>query len=177
MPRFVRPSPHWLCQHQHAPSPPVLGRLRRPTRSTFGRAAALTIAVTADCDADALVAEIAEEVARFAEANDDLTATSLRAGRLMSLMFPTVTLFISMSSVAVLWLGADRINAGEMELGSVVAYLSYLVQVLIAVAIGIGLGVGSSAWTIGGAALIMLLFLILMITRTEILFICLDTLV
>ena len=74
-----------------------------------------------------------EEVARFAEANDDLTATSLRAGRLMSLMFPTVTLFISMSSVAVLWLGADRINAGEMELGSVVAYLSYLVQVLIAV--------------------------------------------
>lgn len=74
-----------------------------------------------------------EETARFAEANDDLTATSLRAGRLMSLMFPTVTLFISMSSVAVLWLGADRINAGEMELGSVVAYLSYLVQVLIAV--------------------------------------------
>jgi ATP-binding cassette subfamily B multidrug efflux pump len=74
-----------------------------------------------------------EEVARFAEANDDLTATSLRAGRLMSLMFPTVTLFISMSSVAVLWLGADRISAGDMELGSVVAYLSYLVQVLIAV--------------------------------------------
>lgn len=74
-----------------------------------------------------------EEVARFAEANDDLTKTSLRAGRLMSLMFPTVTLFISISSVAVLWLGADRINNGDMELGSVVAYLSYLVQVLIAV--------------------------------------------
>jgi ATP-binding cassette subfamily B protein len=38
-----------------------------------------------------------------------------------------------MSSVAVLWLGANRINSGEMELGSVVAYLSYLVQVLVAV--------------------------------------------
>ena len=74
-----------------------------------------------------------QEVERFAKANDDLTATSLRAGRLMSLMFPTVTLFISMSSVAVLWLGANRINSGEMELGSVVAYLSYLVQVLVAV--------------------------------------------
>ena len=74
-----------------------------------------------------------EEVARFSEANADLTATSLRAGRLMSLMFPTVTLFISISSVAVLWLGADRISAGDMELGSVIAYLSYLVQVLIAV--------------------------------------------
>ncbi len=74
-----------------------------------------------------------QEVARFAEANDDLTKTSLRAGRLMSLMFPTVSLFISVSSVAVLWLGANRINGGDMELGSVVAYLSYLVQVLIAV--------------------------------------------
>ena len=74
-----------------------------------------------------------EEVARFNGANDDLTATSLRAGRLMSLMFPTVSLFISVSSVDVLWLGANRINSGDMELGSVVAYLSYLVQVLIAV--------------------------------------------
>ncbi|MEP1125324.1 MAG: ABC transporter ATP-binding protein [Ilumatobacter sp.] len=74
-----------------------------------------------------------EEVERFAVANHDLTATSLRAGRLMALMFPTVTLFISISSVAVLWLGAARIDSGDMELGSVVAYLSYLVQVLVAV--------------------------------------------
>ncbi|WP_040495912.1 ABC transporter ATP-binding protein [Ilumatobacter nonamiensis] len=74
-----------------------------------------------------------EEVERFAGANDDLTAASLRAGRLMALMFPTVTLFISMSNVAVLWLGAARIDSGDMELGSVVAYLSYLVQVLMAV--------------------------------------------
>ncbi len=74
-----------------------------------------------------------EEVERFAGANDELTATSLRAGRLMALMFPTVTLFISISSVAVLWLGSTRIDSGAMELGSVVAYLSYLVQVLIAV--------------------------------------------
>jgi ATP-binding cassette subfamily B multidrug efflux pump len=74
-----------------------------------------------------------EEVERFAVANDELTKTSLRAGRLMSLMFPTVTLFISISNIAVLWLGAERINSGDMELGSVVAYLSYLVQVLIAV--------------------------------------------
>ncbi|MFK8024604.1 MAG: ABC transporter ATP-binding protein, partial [Ilumatobacter sp.] len=74
-----------------------------------------------------------QEVERFAGANDELTATSLRAGRLMALMFPVVTLFISMSNVAVLWLGAARIDSGDMELGSVVAYLSYLVQVLVAV--------------------------------------------
>ena len=53
------------------------------------------------------------EVERFAVANDELTKTSLRAGRLMALMFPTVTLFISFSSVAVLWFGAvaDRVGA------------------------------------------------------------------
>ena len=74
-----------------------------------------------------------QEVERFAGANDELTRTSLRAGRLMALMFPTVTLFISISNIAVLWLGANRIDSGAMELGSVVAYLSYLVQVLVAV--------------------------------------------
>lgn len=74
-----------------------------------------------------------EEVERFAEANADLTEVSLRAGRLMAAIFPTVTLIINASSIAVLWLGADRINAGSMELGSLVAYLSYLIQILMAV--------------------------------------------
>ncbi len=74
-----------------------------------------------------------EETARFARANIDLTDTSLRAGRVQSLIFPSVTFIVSVSSVAVLWLGGDRINSGQMELGSVVAYLSYLVQILIAV--------------------------------------------
>jgi ATP-binding cassette subfamily B multidrug efflux pump len=55
-----------------------------------------------------------EEVERFAVANDELTKTSLRAGRLMSLMFPTVTLFISISNIAVLWLGAERINVNSI---------------------------------------------------------------
>ncbi|MEZ5167594.1 MAG: ABC transporter ATP-binding protein [Acidimicrobiales bacterium] len=73
------------------------------------------------------------EVARFAEANDELTATSLRTGRLMAATFPTVMLTINLASLAVLWLGADRIAAGQMELGSLVAYLSYLVQILMAV--------------------------------------------
>ena len=49
-----------------------------------------------------------EETARFAVANDDLTATALRGGRLMSSMFPTVNLLINVSSVAVLWVGAYR---------------------------------------------------------------------
>jgi ATP-binding cassette, subfamily B, multidrug efflux pump len=74
-----------------------------------------------------------QETARFATANADLTTVSLRVGRLMSLMFPTVGLIMNMSSLAVLWVGADRIAAGQMQVGSLIAYLSYLVQVLMAV--------------------------------------------
>jgi ATP-binding cassette subfamily B multidrug efflux pump len=74
-----------------------------------------------------------QEAERFAGANDELTETSLRAGRLMAVMFPTVSVIINVSSIAVLWLGADRIQAGEMQIGSMVAYLSYLVQILMAV--------------------------------------------
>ena len=75
-----------------------------------------------------------EEAERFAGANDDLTETSLRAGRLMAAMFPTIMFTINAASIGVLWIGADRIGAGDTQIGSVVAYLSYLVQILMAVA-------------------------------------------
>ncbi|WP_436795818.1 ABC transporter ATP-binding protein [Actinospongicola halichondriae] len=74
-----------------------------------------------------------EEQARFDEANDDLTATALRTGRLMAAMFPTVMFIINASSILVLWVGADRIGAGDMQLGALIAYLSYLIQILMAV--------------------------------------------
>ncbi len=74
-----------------------------------------------------------QESARFEEANADLTATALRGGRLMTMMFPTVNVLINVSSVAVVWFGANRINGGELQVGSLVAYLSYLVQILMSV--------------------------------------------
>ena len=75
-----------------------------------------------------------QEAERFAVANDAVTTTSLRTGRLMAAMFPTIGLILNVSSLAVLWIGAERIASGQMQLGSVVAYLSYLIQVLMAVA-------------------------------------------
>jgi ATP-binding cassette subfamily B protein len=51
----------------------------------------------------------------------------------MSSMFPTVNLLINASSVAVLWVGANRISSGDMQIGSLVAYLTYLVQILMSV--------------------------------------------
>lgn len=74
-----------------------------------------------------------EEKARFAVSNSTLTDTALRGGRLMGLMFPTVTVIVNLSSVAVVWIGADRIALGEMEIGSLVAFLTYLTQILMAV--------------------------------------------
>jgi ATP-binding cassette, subfamily B, multidrug efflux pump len=74
-----------------------------------------------------------QETARFAQANDELTQTALRAGRLMAATFPTVMLIINISSVSVIWIGGNRIGAGEMEIGAMVAYLTYLIQILFAV--------------------------------------------
>jgi ATP-binding cassette, subfamily B, multidrug efflux pump len=71
-----------------------------------------------------------QETERFEEANADLTEVSLRAGRLMSSMFPTVNLLINLSSAAVVWLGASRIASGEIQVGSMVAYMTYVVQIL-----------------------------------------------
>lgn len=73
------------------------------------------------------------ETERFREVNDELTDTSLRAGRLMALMFPSVVLILNASSVAVVWFGADRIAGEEMSIGSLIAFLSYLTQILMAV--------------------------------------------
>jgi ATP-binding cassette subfamily B protein len=70
------------------------------------------------------------EAKRFSDANGDLTTVALRGGRLMSAMFPLVNFLINMSSVAVLLYGATLVNNGEIEVGTLVAFLSYLVQIL-----------------------------------------------
>jgi ATP-binding cassette subfamily B protein len=73
------------------------------------------------------------ESRRFGVANDALFDTSLRAGRLMSLMFPSVMLIMNLTSVGVLWFGARRIDAGDMQIGALTAFLSYIMYILMAV--------------------------------------------
>ena len=74
-----------------------------------------------------------EETERFRQANQAVTETALRGGRLQSLMFPTATLFINISSVAVVWFGSDRIAEGVMQPGAMIAFLTYLTQILMSV--------------------------------------------
>ena len=73
------------------------------------------------------------ETRRFGRANTDVTNTALQAGRLMALMFPVVMLVLNVSSVAVIWFGAFRIEDGSMQVGTLIAFLSYLMQILMAV--------------------------------------------
>src|SRR6478609_8072555 len=74
-----------------------------------------------------------EETRRFGRANEELTDTAMRVGRLMALMFPTVMLVLNVSSVAVLWFGAHRVDSGSLQIGSLMAFLNYLMQILMAV--------------------------------------------
>ncbi|MFJ6149572.1 ABC transporter ATP-binding protein [Micromonospora profundi] len=73
------------------------------------------------------------ETDRFAVANADLTATALRTGRLMAMIFPVVMLVLNVSSVAVLWFGAQRVDANAIQVGALTAFLQYLMQILMAV--------------------------------------------
>jgi len=73
------------------------------------------------------------EVSRFEDANAQLTAIALAVGRLQALMWPTVMLVFNVSSAAVLWFGARRVADGALETGALIAYISYLMQILMAV--------------------------------------------
>jgi len=70
---------------------------------------------------------------RFASASTELMAVSLGTGRLMALMFPAVMLVLNFSSVAVLWFGGHLVAGGSMQIGSLTAFLTYLLQILMSV--------------------------------------------
>ena len=73
------------------------------------------------------------EQQRYHDANAEVTDVALRVGKLMALMFPVVLLVVNLSSVAVLWFGAGRIDTGDMRIGALTAFLSYLMQILMSI--------------------------------------------
>ena len=73
------------------------------------------------------------ESRRFDGANDDLTTTTLHVGRLMVFMFPFVGMVMNISTVGVMWFGAHRIDSGDLHIGQLTAFISYLMQILISV--------------------------------------------
>ncbi|MCV7411789.1 ABC transporter ATP-binding protein [Mycobacterium florentinum] len=70
---------------------------------------------------------------RFSRANTALSNASLTAGNWQALMLPVTTLTINVSSVALIWFGGLRIDRGQMQVGSLTAFLAYFTQILMAV--------------------------------------------
>jgi ATP-binding cassette, subfamily B, multidrug efflux pump len=73
------------------------------------------------------------EAARFDRANRDVADTATRVGRRMMTMFPAVFAVMNLSSIAVVWFGAFRIGSGDLQVGQLTAYLSYLSLILMSV--------------------------------------------
>lgn len=80
----------------------------------------------------AFVAERREN-ARFEEANDRLFDTSLSVGRIMALLFPLFFYIISLTQVAVVWISGIRVEAGDMQIGAMSAFLTYLMFIMSAI--------------------------------------------
>ncbi|WP_286954212.1 MULTISPECIES: ABC transporter ATP-binding protein [Corynebacterium] len=76
------------------------------------------------------------ETERFTAANKDITNLSLRIGQLFVLLFPLITVILNVATGAVLWFGGKRVDAGQVDVGSLTAFLQYLLQILAAVMIG-----------------------------------------
>jgi ATP-binding cassette subfamily B multidrug efflux pump len=70
---------------------------------------------------------------RFAEANHDLTSTTLRVTRIFALAMPSIMIILNISSVAVIWFGGHLVDAGSMPIGNLTAFLTYLMLILMAV--------------------------------------------
>ncbi|WP_114423795.1 ABC transporter ATP-binding protein [Nocardioides houyundeii] len=73
------------------------------------------------------------ETARFGRANDELTEVAVRAGRWMATLFPLVILLVNLGSVAVIWFGGHRVDSGDSGVGSLTAFLSYLMLIMMSV--------------------------------------------
>jgi ATP-binding cassette subfamily B multidrug efflux pump len=73
------------------------------------------------------------EEQRFDVANADLMDTSMRVQRLFALAMPTLLAIMNLTSVAVLWVGAFRVDSGDMPIGNLVAFLQYIMIVLFSV--------------------------------------------
>lgn len=76
------------------------------------------------------------EADRFTDANRDITRVSLNIGRIFVLLFPAIMLILNVATAAVLWFGGHRVDAGQVEVGSLTAFMQYLMQILMAVMMG-----------------------------------------
>lgn len=73
---------------------------------------------------------IGHEQVRFVEANRDLTDTSVKVNQIMAVLWPLMMLIMNFSSVAIIWFGGLRVSHGHMEVGDLMAFLQYAMQIM-----------------------------------------------
>ena len=71
-----------------------------------------------------------EEESRFAASNQELMDVQLKVTRTFAVMFPALMLILNFSSVAVIWVGGRLIDSGSMPIGNLMAFLTYIMQIL-----------------------------------------------
>ncbi|MDU5142542.1 MAG: ABC transporter ATP-binding protein [Paenibacillus dendritiformis] len=76
---------------------------------------------------------INHEKTRFNEANADLTGTALKVNRIMSSMMPIMMITLNFSTIAIIWFGSIRIDNGSMQVGSLMAFIQYAMQIMFSV--------------------------------------------
>lgn len=76
---------------------------------------------------------VGHERARFAAANADLTATTLRVNRLMAMLSPFVMLVMNVSTVVIVWFGGLGMGSGDIKIGSLMAFIQYTSQIMFSV--------------------------------------------
>lgn len=73
---------------------------------------------------------IDHETRRFDEANLDLTQTAVKINRLMASLMPIMMLVLNFSTIAILWFGGLRIGNGDMQVGALMAFIQYAMQIM-----------------------------------------------
>jgi ATP-binding cassette subfamily B protein len=77
------------------------------------------------------------ESERYQRANEAITVVSVKVGNIFVLMFPAIMMILHLATAAVLWFGGQRVDAGDIQVGSLTAFLQYLLQILTAVMMGV----------------------------------------
>lgn len=81
---------------------------------------------------------------RFIEANEELTNTSIKSQNMNLILWPMATLIMNLTVVSVLWFGGNMVNAGDLEIGKIVAFINYLLQIMGSVVMVINIMIGYS---------------------------------
>jgi ATP-binding cassette subfamily B protein len=76
-----------------------------------------------------------EDYQKYENANHEFTKTSIAAGTIMSMFLPLITLIINMATIGILWIGGHRVTTGNIEVGSIMAAISYSMQILMGFAL------------------------------------------